>query len=60
MFGVIVVDAMNFYQGCVHPNEINKFPDDFITYFSEEMIDNAFNIIGLRREVALSSVAWYA
>ena len=40
---------MNFHQACVHPNEIDNSPDDFITYLSEEMIDNTFDEIGLRR-----------
>ena len=51
VFGMIVVDTMNFHQACAHPNEIDKCPDDFITYLSEEMIDNSLDTIGLRREV---------
>ena len=48
IFGMIVVDTMNFHQACVHQNNIDNTLDDFFTYLSEGMIDNMLDEIGLR------------
>ena len=48
IFAMIIVDTMNFHQACVHPNEIDGCPDDFISYLSEEMIDNTLDEVGTR------------
>ena len=50
IFGMIVVDTMNFHQACVHQNDIDNTPGDFFTCLSEEIIDNTLDEIGLRCE----------
>ena len=50
IFGMIVVDTMNFHQACVHRNDIDNTLGDFFTCLSEEMIDNTLDEIVLRRE----------
>ena len=51
IFGMIIVDTMNFHQACVHQNEIDSTPDDFFNYLAEEMIDNTLDNRGLRQDV---------
>ena len=48
IFGMIVVDTMNFHQACAHPNDIDANPDEFITGLEEEMTDNTLDVNILR------------